>query len=409
MKVWHTKKLFIGFIILAFSINISCQPEYGYVELPKYDFPEPSATPKPSVSPKEEEETKTTTKPKTEPKKTPETPKNTLDTIFLTSEVKHKLEKYVKEDLKSTFDNNGYYLYYKNKDEEGLMINKKGSNSAYWVHADIYKSFKQAGGIEILGYPVAEQEFIHQDKLKDTVAKQLFEKGVIYYFNDPDLENFYENTLVRLYDDLKIDNIDFKFKTDANLPTYAEKSTGRQGDPINIIFIAKNQEQIEKAFDDSKWVKPKFGFNNIPFSELQVYGRGQDLGYARETSNIFTFYKRRHHIRFWNSATKENDKEMWVAAATEDVEVKFKNKDLRQEEKNNKDPDRKNPLTHKIDPDTDKEREYVRKTLTEKNPKIKTYFVKHPKISDKFVDTTNSSLDLVLWDGRILVVDLSDI
>lgn len=350
---------------------------------------------------------KTTTPVKTDPKKDVSL-KAKLEEVFLTSEIKNKLELYVKDDIKRTSDSTGYVINYKNKSENGMMIYKTNNSSAYWVHADIYKSFVQTGGLNMLGYPTSEQEFIQQDKLGDTVAKQTFEKGVIYYFNDPNLESFYENTLVKLYDDLKSEPFKLTYK-EADLPPYSEKIAGKQGDPLNIIFIAKNQAQIEKAFEDSKWVQPKIGFKNLPFSALQMYGRVQDFGYARETSSVLTLYKRRHHIRFWKSDMKDNSNEVWVAAATEDVEVKLKSKELRQEEKENKLKDANNILTHKIDPNTDLEREYVRKTLLEKNDKIKTFFVKHPKIKENFVDTTNGSNDLVLWDGRILVVDLSNI
>jgi hypothetical protein len=257
-----------------------------------------------------------------------------------------------------------------------------------------------------MGYPVSEQEYLFEDKLKKVVARQKFENGRLFFFDDPNLDSFYESILVKKYAEQKIDNVNFTFQKQ-DFATYSQKAGGKEGDPVNVVIIAKDQAQLEKAFEDSKWVKPEFGFKNLPFSNLELFGRNQDLGYARETSNIFTFYKRRHHIRFWKADFKENDNEVWIAGATEDVEVKFKDKILKADEKANNSADKKNPLTHKIDPDINKEVEYVKTTILEKNDKIKSFYIKHPKIQEAFLESLNGGNDLVLWDGRILILDIT--
>lgn len=334
--------------------------------------------------------------------------KLTLDEIYLLAEQKNKLEFFIKDDIQKTSDGNGLFIKYKSKDDEGIVIYKNDDQQAYWVHSDIYKSFIHSGALQNLGYPVGDPEYLFEDKLKKTVTRQKFEKGRLFFFDDPDLDSFYESILLKKYSDSKVDEIDFSFKN-KELPIFSQKTGGKEGDPVNVIIVAKNQSQVEKAFEDAKWVKPEFGFKNISFSALELFGRKQDLGYARETSNIFTLYKKRHHVRFWKSEIKENNNEVWIAGATEDVEVKFKDKLLRKEEKANNSVDKKNPLTHKIDPDIDREIEYVKNTVLEKNDKIKSFYIKHPNIKDPFIESLNGSNDLILWDGRILVLDITSI
>lgn len=334
--------------------------------------------------------------------------KLTLEQIYLLAEKNNKLELFVKDDIQKTSDGKGFFIKYKSKADEGLVIYKNDTNQAYWVHGDIYKSFINSGALQSFGYPIAEQEYLFEDILKKTVNRQKFENGRLFSFNNPEMESSYDRTLIKKYADQKINNIDFLFKNQ-DFPIYSQKAGGKKGDPVNVVIIAKDQAQLEKTFEDSKWVKPEFGFKNLPFSTLELFGRKQDLGYARETSNIFTFYKRRHHIRFWKADFKENNNEVWIAGATEDVEVKFKDKTLKADEKANNSADKKNPLTHKIDPDINKEIEYVKTTILEKNDKIKSFYIKHPKVQESFLESLNGSNDLVLWDGRILILDITAI
>lgn len=334
--------------------------------------------------------------------------KLTLSQIYLLAEKNNKLELFVKDDIQKTSDGKGFFIKYKSKDDEGFVIYKNDDDQAYWIHGDIYKSFINSGALQSFGYPIADQEYLFEDILKKTVNRQKFENGRLFSFNDPEMESSYDRTLIKKYADQKVDNVNFLFKNQ-DLPIYSQKSGGKEGDPVNVIILAKDQTQLEKAFEDAKWVKPEFGFKNLPFSTLELFGRKQDLGYARETSNIFTFYKRRHHIRFWKADFKENNNEVWIAGATEDVEVKFKDKILKANEKANNSADKKNPLTHKIDPDINKEVEYVKNTILEKSDKIKPFYIKHPKVQDSFVESLNGGNDLVLWDGRVLILDITAI
>ncbi|MBM3764508.1 MAG: hypothetical protein FJW32_03870, partial [Acidobacteria bacterium] len=84
-------------------------------------------------------------------------------------------------------------------------------------------------------------------------------------------------------------------------------------------------------------------------SELQVFGRPQDYGFAQ--GDPLKVIAARHHFRIWKAPFTAGGRTVWVGAGTHDVGF---------------DKDQRNgKITHKIDPDTDKERDYIGRSLQE--------------------------------------------
>jgi hypothetical protein len=127
-------------------------------------------------------------------------------------------------------------------------------------------------------------------------------------------------------------------------------------DVINLAFIG-NAEELQNGFTASGWVaaEPRTlhsvsaayraynsmsGYSTAPVSPL-LYQRAAPSVVFQKSFNTIA---KRHHIRIWHAGIFEG-KEVWLGAATHDAGVGFKL--------------RSRTITHKIDPQTDGEREKV--------------------------------------------------
>lgn len=141
---------------------------------------------------------------------------------------------------------------------------------------------------------------------------------------------------------------------------------GLLGDPINIAFNGK-KEDIIAAFKEAEWhvadplslsssikiVKSSIlgtSYPTAPVSSLFLFQEQQTLAFEREINHN---PRRRHHIRLWKTPEdwhlpggKQAD---WLGAATYDKNVGLSLFT--------------GQITHKIDSDTDKERDFVIQTL----------------------------------------------
>jgi hypothetical protein len=137
------------------------------------------------------------------------------------------------------------------------------------------------------------------------------------------------------------------------------------GDVANFLLIGTEQ-QVLQAFQDAGWVQvdanadaavlhsilaslSKESYVHMPMSELFLFGRVQDYGFAH--ADPVAVIATRHHLRLWKSALTVDGLPVWVGAATHDI-------GFEQDQRNG-------GITHKIDPDVDLEREFVGKSLSE--------------------------------------------
>ena len=146
------------------------------------------------------------------------------------------------------------------------------------------------------------------------------------------------------------------------LPPRALDGDGREGDMINLVFIAKEQD-VQRVFARAGWVEvDKFKlatcwhllwqrkhYVKLPMNTLYVFGRRQDYAYAMPDPAAIV--ARRHHLRIWKTDYEMNGAPIWVGAATYDVAIQIEM--------------RKFQIIHRIDPDVDAEREFIARNLTD--------------------------------------------
>jgi len=148
------------------------------------------------------------------------------------------------------------------------------------------------------------------------------------------------------------------------IPRRISDKEGNAGDMVNFLILG-DEDQMKKVFTTAGWVKvdsdvtetvlagfiaslSKESYLTMPMSQLYLFGRPQDYGWAH--AEPITVVASRNHLRIWKAPFTVNGQMLWVGAATHDIGFE---KDQRN-----------NGLTHKIDPDIDLEKDYVRKTLS---------------------------------------------
>jgi len=148
-----------------------------------------------------------------------------------------------------------------------------------------------------------------------------------------------------------------------DLPTRVNDGKGHDGDTVNLIVVGA-KEQVMATFGAAQWEQSdksikdavihgtlsslsKDAYLAMPMSKLVLFGRTQDLAF--EHAEAVAIAASRHHLRLWLAPFSTNGEPVWVGAATHDIGF---DRDQRN-----------NGVTHKIDPDIDLERAYVRETL----------------------------------------------
>jgi len=134
-------------------------------------------------------------------------------------------------------------------------------------------------------------------------------------------------------------------------------TTNRPSDLTNIMFVG-TREEIATAFRTAGWqeAQPQSfhsrirliravgeggGYTSAPMSSLLLDGAPADMSWQKGLNDV----SKRHHIRIWKEPVTWEGQEVWVAAATRDVDFAV----LRAGK----------PLSHHIDENVDAEREKV--------------------------------------------------
>ena len=144
-----------------------------------------------------------------------------------------------------------------------------------------------------------------------------------------------------------------------NIPKYSETITGQHQEPLNFIFFAKNDDALIKDFEKSSWfLADRFGlssglkiakaaatnkeYSKGPMTPSFWNGIVHNFGFEKPTK-IDTI-RQRHHIRVWKTNLKEGEYSIYVATASLDQGIKYL-------------------ITHKINPDIDTEKEFIKNNL----------------------------------------------
>jgi hypothetical protein len=122
-------------------------------------------------------------------------------------------------------------------------------------------------------------------------------------------------------------------------------------------------------------------------SELELFGRVQDFGYAQ--ADPLMVVASRHHFRVWRAPFTADGATVWAGAGTHDIGFE---KDQRN-----------NGITHKIDPATDGERDYIGQSLQQTGEVAKEEYMTptHPVTEAKTATGGGFTSD-----GRTLIIYL---
>ncbi len=150
----------------------------------------------------------------------------------------------------------------------------------------------------------------------------------------------------------------------SKIPRRISDKQGNPGDMVNFLILG-SEDAMQRVFTTAGWVKvdadvkgtvlhglieslSKESYLTLPMSQLYLFGRAQDYGWAH--AEPISVVRSRNHLRIWRASFQVHGQTLWVGAATHDIGFERDN--------------RNNGITHKIDPDIDLERDYVEKTLT---------------------------------------------
>ena len=185
------------------------------------------------------------------------------------------------------------------------------------------------------------------------------------------------------------------------IPRRVSDAGGNPGDMVNFIIMGP-EKRLQPAFAAAGWVAvdrtsqdatvhailssiSKKAYVEMPMSELFLFNRPQDFGYARATP--LEVVASRHHLRMWRAPFDWNSQPVWVGAATHDIGFDRDNRD--------------GGITHKIDPAIDLEREFVGRSLNAAGALGK---LEHLLPPNPLLNANTATGEAFHSDGQILVM-----
>ncbi|MBE4695071.1 LssY C-terminal domain-containing protein [Brevibacterium casei] len=183
-------------------------------------------------------------------------------------------------------------------------------------------------------------------------------------------------------------------------------SDGLLGDPVNLAWRGE-EAQIHHAMKAAGWTLAdditaastwgiirstvaRSSYPEAPVSPLMLFGRRQDFAYQQEVDGD---PGQRHHVRFWKCPSgwllPGGLQADWLAAGTYDKSVGLSLFTLQ--------------VTHKIEENTDIERDYIVRTVTEADPEISVDVVRDFSTG---YHSRNGGGDAIITDGDLPIVDV---
>ncbi len=110
----------------------------------------------------------------------------------------------------------------------------------------------------------------------------------------------------------------------------------KPSDLVNLMFVG-SREEIATAFRAAGWSQPRsrstfrsnmagayafvegHGIPNAPMSSLLLNDAPADMAWEKGFNDI----SKRHHVRLWKQATTWNGEEVWIGAATRDIDYAY--------------------------------------------------------------------------------------
>jgi len=181
--------------------------------------------------------------------------------------------------------------------------------------------------------------------------------------------------------------------------TYSPAS-GRLSDLTNVLFLGSH-DQIVTAFSAAGWTQAKppslrsrvgwiraaaeqRGYRGGPMSPLLLHGAEPDMSWEKGLNDV----AKRHHVRIWKAGTW-HDRELWIGAATRDIDFAY----LRPGQ----------TITHKIEENIDHERDKIAYDLAFTSCTNLLDWMEHPSFPRA---TWNATGDPIATDTRVAVIGI---
>ena len=186
-------------------------------------------------------------------------------------------------------------------------------------------------------------------------------------------------------------------------PKKADTGQGRPSDIVNLLLIG-SREQISAAFTAAGWTEARSNtprnnwgsafamtfntaYHSAPMSSLRVNNVEPDMSWEKGFNDI----TKRHHVRLWKMYQTWEGEELWVAAATRDLEIGF----LRSGRW----------VTHRVEENVDHERDKIAWDLAYSTCADSMDWWDRPAIPR---ETRNATGDLMQTDGELVVLKFND-
>ncbi len=184
---------------------------------------------------------------------------------------------------------------------------------------------------------------------------------------------------------------------------------GILSDPVNLAARG-SEEQLHKVMDAAGWsladditprsawkmvttVLRRKSYPNAPVSPAFLFGRKQDFAYQQEVDNN---PNQRHHVRFWRCPKgwllPGGHRVGWLAAGTYDRSIGLSLFTFQ--------------LTHRIDEDTDIERDYIIQAVQDSSEPVRVAILKD--FSSGY-HSRNGGGDSIRTDGDLPILELSKV
>jgi hypothetical protein len=186
----------------------------------------------------------------------------------------------------------------------------------------------------------------------------------------------------------------------------ARTSDGLLGDPINLALRGQ-EAQVHAAMTRAGWTRAddlsltsgrkiltstlsRRSYTEAPVSPLLLFDRQQDFAYQQE---VAASPSKRHHVRFWRCPEgwmlPGGYSVDWLAGGTYDKSVGLSLFTLQ--------------VTHKIEENTDIERDYIVETVTTATPEVEVEVIKNFSTG---YHSRNGGGDLIITDGDLPIIDV---
>jgi hypothetical protein len=186
----------------------------------------------------------------------------------------------------------------------------------------------------------------------------------------------------------------------------ARTSDGLLGDPVNLALRGK-EAQVHAVMTRAGWTRAddlslasgmrilastlsRRSYHEAPVSPLHLFDRQQDFAYQQEVAGSPS---KRHHVRFWRCPEgwmlPGGYTVDWLAAGTYDKSVGLSLFTLQ--------------VTHKIEENTDIERDYIVQTVSASTPEVGVEVIENFSTG---YHSRNGGGDLIITDGNLPIIDV---